>query len=206
MNPLPPIRRIFIAPCYFVSIAKNTRHSKALHKFIEVAALDEGDATDLYGLQRACTNTVYQKLARESRELRRLCKSQGKPVDDWDCLCYGSPRRLCSGARLHIDHRNHSANGRPATGSRHEAYRPTGFLLLAVALQIHRREPSFFAVFAVVIDNVQVAPANRPLNTTGGDTQQLSCFTFGHQFHGKRIAYLRHMRQKRLMSRVSSLV
>src|SRR5579864_4337717 len=205
MNPLPPIRRIFIAPCYFVSIAKNTRHSKALHKFIEVAALDEGDATDLYGLQRACTNTVYQKLARESRELRRLCKSQGKPVDDWDCLCYGSPRRLCSGARLHIDHRNHSANGRAATGAGHKSHWAAR-LLLAVALEISWREPGFFAVFAVVIDNVQVASTNRPLNTTGGDTQQLSCFTLGHQFHGKRIAYLRHMRQKRLMSRVSSLV
>ena len=106
-----------------------------------------------------------------------------------------SSRRFCCRPRLHFDHRDYSANGWPAAGAGHKSYRPTGLLLLPVALQFGRGEPGLFAVLAVVIDHVQLAPADCAFNAPGGDAQQFSRFALRLQFHEGKITHLRHMRQ-----------
>src|ERR1051326_6349493 len=183
MNPLPPMRRIFIfasrnsgwRPLRSLYSAPDAlsaaQSSKALHKFVEVAAFDKADASNLDRLQSACAQALQKKFARQPRELRRFCNGQRQTVNNGNRFCYGSARRFCWRSWLHIDHRDHGANSRAATRSGHESHRSAGELLLTVAFKVTRRKPRFLAVLTVMIDNIQVTPAYSPLDAARGYSQ-----------------------------------
>ena len=84
MNPLPPMRRIFImqiaeiakindwkskAIAVYVSLwtrYKNLQRLKVLNKFVEIVTLDEGNAANLDRFQSTGANALHEKFARQT--------------------------------------------------------------------------------------------------------------------------------------------